>query len=103
MRPVRSFGAVPAIRRFGGPRGGLVAMAARADVRDSESHREIRAWNTEAVVPARVDDHIGRFRRVTVDTAAARRAGGVEVMGRRVEAFGAVTAGAEIVALGSER
>ena len=71
----------PAARRGSGAR-----------VRHAELHREIRPRDAEAVIVARVDDHVRRRRHVAADAVGAARARRVEVMLRRLVLLGGVAA-----------
>ena len=53
------------------PIGRLVAMTLRAGVGDAQRHRQVRAGNAEAVIVARVHDHVGRGGRVAGDAVRA--------------------------------
>ena len=77
--------AVPADERIGRPSRRAIAMAARAGIGSAELHGQIGPGHAEAVVAARVHDHVRAHRHVTFDAAGARCAGAMVVMRGGVE------------------
>jgi hypothetical protein len=68
----------------------------------AEGHREIRSRYPEAVVVARIDDHVRCRGHVAADTVGAPRILGVEVMVQRLIPAGRVATEADPAARGAE-
>ena len=75
---------------LGGPILGLVGVTLGAGIGCAELFGEVGTWDTDAVIAAGIDHHVGGFRHVTFDAARASAVHGVKVVGGCVE-FAGVT------------
>ena len=75
---------VPRADAVARPLGAALGVTLRAGVGRADLDRQIRARHTQAVVVARMDDHVGLRRHVATGTRRSRRADTMEMMRRAV-------------------
>src|SRR5262249_2438274 len=107
-RLVATTGTIPARDRVGRPPGWAVRVACGARIRRSDLRGEIGPRDADGVIAARVDHHVALRRHGAVDAERTRRAGGVEVVCRRVVVPGdepgeALPVGRALMAADAER
>ena len=98
----RRVAAQPVFDRRGGPFGGAIGVTGRAGVRRTGRRGQVRPRNAKAVVPSRIDLHVGARRHVTGDAGRAGAARVVVMMLGRVVARCRVAARAQRVPGGAK-